>query len=167
MSKLSPVETLTPLEQEQQTEQKIEQQTEELSKEVDEIAKSTNKKSKKIKKEKTAKVKEEKPKKVKRDPYDTKGFIFLHDKQPDMNNYTDTNVQDVKNTVKEEKPKKQKKAEKKLKEVTKEIEKIDNAEIINPQPQPKTTNFHGVELLPLDEIKAPDLKPNGYSIFAR
>ena len=167
LSKLSPVETLTPLEQEQQTEQKIEQQTEELSKEVDEIAKSTNKKSKKIKKEKTAKVKEEKPKKVKRDPYDTKGFIFLHDKQPDMNNYTDTNVQDVKNTVKEEKPKKQKKAEKKLKEVTKEIEKIDNAEIINPQPQPKTTNFHGVELLPLDEIKAPDLKPNGYSIFAR
>ena len=43
---------------------------------------------------------------------------------------------------------------------------MDNEEIIAPEKQnPKGKMYHGVELLPLDEIKAPDLKPNGYSIF--
>ena len=44
---------------------------------------------------------------------------------------------------------------------------MDNEEILNPQKEEKPVKYHGVELLPLDEIKAPDLKPNGYSIFAK
>ena len=50
--------------------------------------------------------------------------------------------------------------------INKALEKMDNAEIVAPESQkPKGKMYHGVELLPLDEIKAPDLKPNGYSIF--
>ncbi len=170
LSKLPPLEP-TPLAQEQKVEQEIEQQTEQLAKEVDEAAQEVNnkkdKKSKKIKKErvKKEKVKEEKPKKIKRDPYDTKGLIFLHDKQPDESNYTDNSAQNQ--PVSNEKIKKERvKKEKKVKEVSQKLEKIDNEEIIAPEKQnQKGKMYHGVELLPLDEIKAPDLKPNGYSIF--
>ena len=55
-----------------------------------------------------------------------------------------------------------------LNKETQKIEQMDKNEIIAPEGhKPKATNFHGVELLPLDEIKAPDLKRNGYSIFER
>ena len=127
-------------------------------------SKTKNNKKKKIK---SKKEKTEKAPKVKKDPYDTKGFIFLHDKQPDLKNYTDTE-KSTDNLVKEEKTKKTNtKKDKKVKEVSQKLEQIDNKEIVAPQSTPKATNFHGVELLPLDEIKVPDLKPNGYSIFAR
>jgi hypothetical protein len=68
-----------------------------------------------------------------------------------------------------EKQTKQKaKKEKQLKKEAQKLEKMDNAEIVVPEEnKPKGQMFHGVELLPLDEIKAPDLKPNGYSIFYR
>lgn len=161
LSKVPPLEE-TPLIREEKIEQQLQEQEQELAKEVDEAAAEVkNKKSKKIKKEK---VKEEKPKKVKRDPYDTKGLIFLHDKKPDEVNY-----KDVSTPVISDKPTKEKaKKEKKLRKETQKLEKMDNAEIVAPeQNKPKPQNFHGVELLPLDEIKAPDLKPNGYSIFYR
>ena len=172
LSKLPPLEP-TPLVQEQKVEQEIEQQTEQLAKEVDEVAQEVNnkteKKVKKAKKEKVKKekVKEEKPKKVKRNPYDTKGLIFLHDKKPDESNYTDKSAQDA--AVKRKNDKKEKvKKEKQVKEVSQKFEKMDNAEIVAPiEQKPKEQKYHGVELLPLDEIKAPDLKPNGYSIFYR
>jgi len=161
LSKLPPIEQ-TPLIREEQVEQQLQKQEEEFSKEVDEVAQKTDKKAKKVKKEK---VKEEKPKKVKKDPYDTKGLIFLHDKQPDAQNYTDTPST---TTTTEKQTKKKKKEEKQLQKESQKLETMDKAEILAPeQNKPKPQNFHGVELLPLDEIKAPDLKPNGYSIFAR
>ena len=184
LSKLPPLEP-TPLNQEQKIEQQLDEQAQELAKEDDEIEqesksklkkfkkdkKSKKEKAEKVKKEKTEKTKEEKPKKVKRDPYDTKGFIFLHDKQPDMNNYTDKVSTQTAPTQKKEskKTKKQQKKEAKLlQEGTQKIEKMDKAEILAPaNSKPQAQNFHGVELLPLDDIKAPDLKPNGYSIFTR
>lgn len=168
--------TLILLDKEHGSEQKVEQTAMQSESETEKIVENTIKpknskknkpekiKKEKVKKDKIKPEKAEKPKKVKRDPYDTKGFIFLHDKQPDMNNYTDVNTQPVVNKAKNEKSKKQKTSNKKLKEVTKEIEKIDNEEILNPEPLPKPVNYHGVELLPLDEIKSPS---NGYSIFAR
>ena len=181
LSKLDPIEP-TPLEKEQAIERGLEQQEQELTKEVDEVEQEAKSKSKKFfkkaKKEKAEKikeekVKEEKPKKVKRDPYDTKGFIFLHDKQPDADNYADAETNTVQPTVsnksESKKTKRQKqKEEKMLHEETQKIEKMDKNEIIAPEGhKPEATNYHGVELLPLDEIKAPDLRPNGYSIFAR
>ena len=175
LSKLPPVEP-TPLEKEQEIERNLEQQEQELAKEVDEVAQEAKSKSKWFKKEKKAKVekvKEEKPQKVKRDPYDTKGFIFLHDKQPDKNNYTDDETTTVQQPVNNKSDKKktkrqQQKEEKMLNKETQKIEQMDKSEIIAPEGhKPKATNFHGVELLPLDEIKAPDLKRNGYSIFER
>ncbi len=182
LSKLPPIEP-TPLEQEQKVEQQLDEQAQELAKDADEITQETKSKSKKLfkkdkktKKEKSEKIKkektkEEKPQKVKRDPYDTKGFIFLHDKQPDMNNYTDTASTQVAPTQTKEKKKtkkQQKKEAKMLQEETQKIEKMDKAEILAPADnKPKAPNFHGVELLPLDDIKVPDLKPNGYSIFER
>lgn len=174
LSKLDPIEP-TPLEKEQAIERGLEQQ--ELAKEVDEVEQEAKSKSKKFfkkaKKEKAEKIKEEKPKKVKRDPYDTKGFIFLHDKQPDMDNYTDAKTDTVQpaanNKSESKKTKRQKqKEEKMLQAETQKIEKMDKNEIIAPEGhKSKATNYHGVELLPLEEIKAPDLRPNGYSIFAR
>ena len=158
--KLPPVEE-TPLMKEEQIEQQLQKQEKELAKEVDEAATEVRKKSKKVKKEK---IKEEKPPKVKKDPYDTKGLIFLHDKKPEENTSAE-NTQTIapaeekqtKNKIKKQKP---------LKKEAKKLEKMDNAEIVAPEEnKPKPQNFHGVELLPLDEIKAPDLKPNGYSIF--
>ena len=181
LSKLDPIEP-APLEKEQAIERGLEQQEQELAKEVDEVEQEAKSKSKKFfkkaKKEKAEKikeekVKEEKPKKVKRDPYDTKGFIFLHDKQPDADNYADAETNTVQPTVsnksESKKTKRQKqKEEKMLHEETQKIEKMDKNEIIAPEEhKSKATNYHGVELLPLDEIKAPDLRPNGYSIFAR
>ncbi len=176
LSKLDPIEP-TPLEKEQAIERGLEQQEQELAKEVDEVEQEAKSKSKKFfkkaKKEKAEKIKEEKPKKVKRDPYDTKGFIFLHDKQPDMDNYTDAKTDTVQpaanNKSESKKTKRQKqKEEKMLQAETQKIEKMDKNEIIAPEGhKPKATNYHGVELLPLEEIKAPDLRPNGYSIFAR
>lgn len=181
LSKLDPIEP-APLEKEQAIERGLEQQEQELAKEVDEVEQEAKSKSKKFfkkaKKEKAEKikeekVKEEKPKKVKRDPYDTKGFIFLHDKQPDADNYADAETNTVQPTVsnksESKKTKRQKqKEDKMLHEETQKIEKMDKNEIIAPEGhKPEATNYHGVELLPLDEIKAPDLRPNGYSIFAR
>ena len=162
LSKLPPLDQ-TPLMKEEQVEQQLQKQEEELAKEVDEAEIEVNgKKSKKVKKEK---VKEEKPKKVKKDPYDTKGLIFLHDKKPDENNYQET-PSEV--TTSEKQVKTKTKKEKQLKKESQKIEAMDKAEIVAPeQNKPKPQNFHGVELLPLDEIKAPDLKPNGYSIFYR
>ena len=89
----------------------------------------------------------------------------MHDKQPDESNYTDNSAQNQ--MVSNEKTKKEKvKKEKKLKKVSQKLEKMDNTEIVAPETQkPKGKMYHGVELLPLDEIKAPDLKQNGYSIF--
>lgn len=163
LSKLPPLDQ-TPLMKEEQVEQQLQKQEEELSKEVDQAEKEVNgKKSKKVKKEK---VKEEKPKKVKKDPYDTKGLIFLHDKQPDSENYTDTTV--TTQPPAEKQTKKKNKNEKRLQKESQKLETMDKQEIVAPQEnKPKGQMFHGVELLPLDEIKAPDLKPNGYSIFYR
>ncbi len=167
LSKLPPLEE-TPLMQEQKVEQQLQKQEEELSKEVDQAEKEVNgKKSKKVKKEKVKeqKVKEEKPKKVKKDPYDTKGLIFLHDKKPDESNYQDTQTAV---TTTEKQTKKKAKNEKRLQKESQKLETMDKAEIVAPEAnKPKPQNFHGVELLPLDEIQAPDLKPNGYSIFYR
>ena len=158
LSKLPPLDE-SPLAQEQKVEQQLQKQEEELAKEVDETEKEVNgKKSKKAKKEKQ--------KKVKKDPYDTKGLIFLHDKQPDANNYTDTAQASAVTTEKQSKNKAKK--EKQLKKESQKLETMDKQEIVAPEEnKPKPQNFQGVELLPLDEIKAPDLKPNGYSIFYR
>ena len=163
LSKLPPLDE-SPLAQEQKVEQQLQNQEEQLSKEVDQAEKEVNgKKSKKVKKEK---VKAEKPKKVKKDPYDTKGLIFLHDKQPDANNYTDSTPAPA--VTAEKQPKNKAKKEKQIKKESQKLETMDKQEIVMPeQNKPKGQMFHGVELLPLDEIKAPDLKPNGYSIFYR
>lgn len=164
LSKLDEIKALTPeapaepevqVPQETQPEQS-EQKTNKLK---DKIKAAKNKKIKKDnKKEKT---KEEKPKKVKRDPYDTKGFIFLHDKQPDASNYQDTT-----NNVKETTQKTKKHKDKKSKEISQNAENTKAGEI-KPVEAQKTNKYHGVELMPLDDIKAPDLKPHGYSIFEK
>lgn len=161
LSKLPPLEP-TPLAQEQEVEKELDQQVQELAKEVDEISEKADKKLKKVKKEK---VKSEKQPRVKRDPYDTKGLIFLHDKQPDPANYTTTDNSAVTSDNKSKSNKAKKETEKTLNKEAKKLEKMDNEEIVNPQKEQKTIKYHGVDLLPLDEIKAPDLKPNGYSIF--
>ena len=176
LSKLPPLEP-TPLTQEQKIEQQLEAQEEKLSQEVDELA-NEKVKGKKTKKQK---VKEEKPKKVKKDPYDTKGLIFLHDKQPDKSNYeTNVSVDDVKSEVetKQKQKQKQKKTKGKINQTqeqpTQQPQQAENKQEpphYNPvdyyTPKKPMQKFNGVELLPLDEIKAPDLKPNGYSIFAK
>lgn len=163
LSKLPPLEQ-TPLMREEEVEQQLQKQEEKLAQEVDQVEQEANKKTKKAKKEK---VKQEKPKKVKKDPYDTKGLIFLHDKQPDAQNYTDTTPA-ASTTEKQAKAKTKTKKEKQLQKEAQKLEKMDKAEIVAPeQNKPKGQMFNGVELLPLDEIKAPDLKPNGYSIFYR
>lgn len=162
LSKMPPLEE-TPLMREEKVEQQLQEQEQELAKELDEAAQEVGKKSKKIKKEK---IKKEKPPKVKKDPYDTKGLIFLHNNQPDAAS-TNTTTSDTE--IMTEKQTKQKaKKEKQLKKEAQKLEKMDNAEIVAPEEnKPKGQMFHGVELLPLDEIQAPDLKPNGYSIFYR
>ncbi len=163
LSKLDEIKALTPeapaepevqVPQEAQPEQS-EQKTNTLK---DKIKTAKNKIKKDNKKEKT---KEEKPKKVKRDPYDTKGFIFLHDKQPDASNYQDTT-----NNVKETTQKTKKQKDKKSKEISQKPENTKAGEIKSAEVQ-KTNKYHGVELMPLDDIKAPDLKPHGYSIFEK
>ena len=163
LSKLDEIKALTPeapaepevqVPQEAQPEQS-EQKTNKLK---DKIKTAKNKIKKDNKKEKT---KEEKPKKVKRDPYDTKGFIFLHDKQPDASNYQDTT-----NNVKETTQKTKKHKDKKSKEISQNAENTKAGEI-KPVETQKTNKYHGVELMPLDDIKAPDLKPHGYSIFEK
>lgn len=158
LSKLPPLDE-SPLAQEQKVEQQLQKQEEELAKGVDEAEKEVNgKKSKKVKKEKQ--------KKVKKDPYDTKGLIFLHDKQPDANNLSDSTPAPAVTTEKQTKNKAKK--EKQLQKESQKLETMDKQEIVAPEEnKSKPQNFHGVELLPLDDIKAPDLKPNGYSIFYR
>ena len=166
LSKLSPIEEYTPQANDNQTEENNDVKVQEIQEEAQESVKIKNKKSKKEKKVKN-KVKKEKTQKVKRVPYDTKGFIFLHDKQPNLENYTDNEVaQPIEEQKVNNKSSKVKKA-KKTKELTSQSEKNENKDVQVPKAQPEPQKFHGVDLLPLEEIKAPDLKPNGYSIFAR
>ena len=141
----------------------------------------------------------------KKDKYDTKGLIFLHNKDKEtaikeinaqkaldkiqqetteVAEETEEITQEVKN--KKEKVKKTNKKDKKVKEKkekkgkkTKNKEKSEKTEqhiiqqpeqIIplstHPHENKSFTKVNGVDLIPLDEIRKPDLKPHGYSIFA-
>lgn len=128
----------------------------------------------------------QKQKKQKVDRYSTKGLIFIHNNQP-------TTSQSLVNEVKSEDSSKAKK-DKKVKETkkksnknpkkvntnktskvkessVKEVEVNQTPNVQSPQIelqnlQNKSVDFNGVKLLPLDEIKKPELTPHGYSIFS-
>lgn len=118
--------------------------------------------------------KKEKEKKEKKDPHDLKGLIFVHDNQPDAANYQDSGtsskVTNSDDNASQE-TKKQKRGRKARKEAEQSVNTQASKTELKPlqhavQTKPKTEKFNGVELMPLDDIKSPDLKPNGYSIFA-
>ncbi len=101
--------------------------------------------------------------KVKKDKYSTKGLIFLHNNQTEEQEETYAQTPVDSQTVEATKPEKTKKSKKKAKE-----EKTVEVNFSTPNPNsamPKTQKFNGVELLPLDEIKAPNFYKNG-SIFS-
>lgn len=93
-------------------------------------------------------------KKVKKDKYSTKGLIFLHKEKTE----TEQPV-----TAKEEKPKKEKK-KKKNRSVDLEFKATSPVEAPIETPMNKPTKFNGVDLLPLEELKAPNHYQSG-SIF--
>ncbi len=95
----------------------------------------------------------------KEDKYDTKGLIFLHNEQQD---------QEVEQETEQQEPVVEKKKKTKTKKQKESKEPSADVEILTPNPSealPKNNRFQGVELLPLDEIKAPNNYKNG-SIFS-
>lgn len=102
------------------------------------------------KKVKTKKTREEKL----QEKYSTKGLIFLHDGQPKAQEYT----QPEKNTASSKKKKTQK--NKNISEPQQDLGQLKEPAKTTPASSPA-----GLELLPLDEIRVPDLHKNGYSIF--
>ena len=172
---LSQLEPITPLETAQKTEETVTETAKDTVKEAEKETETdapkakTSKKSKDKSKEKTKKEeKKEKPvkeKKQKQDRYSTKGLIFLHDTEDKTQ---DVQPEEQKPQEKAKKEKKQKQPKTQTPQTTKPAEQTQPAAQPKPQtPAKKTTTFYGVELMPLDDIRVPDLKPNGYSIFAR
>ncbi len=168
---LSQLEPLTPLET---TEKKSEEivSSQAVAQEAIEVKTSEEKAGEpKEKTKKAEKVKKEKPvkeKKPKQDRYSTKGLIFLHDTE-DKTEEIQQEEQKPQEKAKKEKKQKQPKATQNP-QATSTNAVTQTQTQVQPKPQTpakKTTTFYGVELLPLDDIRVPDLKPNGYSIFAR
>ena len=121
----------------------------------------------------------------KKDKYDTKGLIFLHNKDKETAvaeakaKQAEKDTQQIVETVadetqvSEQKNKKGKKVKQKKEKKSKKAKEENTSQEIVPEittPQTQTikpvNRVNGVNLLPLDDIKAPDLKPHGYSIFA-
>jgi hypothetical protein len=118
----------------------------------------------------------------KKDKYDTKGLIFLHNKDKETAKaeasaqYQNQEVSAVSEEKTKTKNKKDKKVKQKKNKKSKNNENVNNQEQTTPSlpvietPQTQTikpvTRINGIDLMPLDEIKKPDLKPHGYSIFA-
>ena len=118
----------------------------------------------------------------KKDKYDTKGLIFLHNKDKETAKaeasaqYQNQEVSAVSEEKTKIKNKKDKKVKQKKNKKSKNNENVNNQEQTTPSlpvietPQTQTikpvTRINGIDLMPLDEIKKPDLKPHGYSIFA-
>ena len=97
------------------------------------------------------------------DQYDTKGLIFLHNER--QNEEAETQTTTVKSEETSANNGKKKKKAKKQKETK---EKSIEVDIATPNPHealPKDKKFQGAELLPLEEIKAPNFYKNG-SIFS-
>ncbi len=134
------------------------------------------------------KQKQPKQKKPKVDSHSTKGLIFIHNNASTSQIQTEVpaveqteqkvskkDKKNAKTKVKTDKKSKKtsKKQSKKSQEInanTSEIPETQQQPELNYQTQqqpqsPQKTRFNGVELMPLDEIRKPDLKPYGYSIF--
>ena len=94
--------------------------------------------------------------------YSTKGLIFLHSERQQPKEETLTDV--LKTVAEDRKSSKSKKSkDKKNNSKTNETKPTEQIQQVH---KPKTNTYNGVELLPLDEIKAPDTHRKGYSIFA-
>ena len=114
----------------------------------------------------------------KKDKYDTKGLIFIHnndkEKAKTKSNTQKENVssssEEVKNKKEKTKQKKNKKSKKEKKEEANNQQQTNSSLPVIETPQAPAikpvTRINGVDLMPLDDIKKPDLKPHGYSIFS-
>lgn len=121
----------------------------------------------------------------KKDKYDTKGLIFIHKntnkeeaieeakaKQKMTKEEKAQYEKKVKEEKKIEKKEKKEKSKKSKKEPKQKTSQTSTEQTIPLNTTPQVENFapvqkiNGVQLIPLDEIRKPDLKPNGYSIFA-
>ena len=114
--------------------------------------KQTEEAKKKVKKTREEKLAEK---------YSTKGLIFLHkeSQQPKEETLVDA-IKLVGQDKKDSKGKKSK--DKKNNAKTQATTSVEQTQ----KTKPKANTFNGIELLPLDEIKAPDTHKRGYSIFA-
>ena len=113
----------------------------------------------------------------KKDKYDTKGLIFLHNTEKEKakqetQQQAEQQVSEEETTAKTKKDKKAKKKKKKKKKKNKnnQEQEVNQKEVAPIIPTPEKTiklktRVNGIELLPLDDIRKPDLKPHGYSIF--
>ena len=121
--------------------------------------------------ETTIKQTEDTKKKVKKtreeklaEKYSTKGLIFLHSERQQPKEETLTDV--LKTVAEDRKSSKSKKSkDKKNNAKTPETSPAGQVQQVS-KPNTNKNNYNGVELLPLDEIKAPDTHRKGYSIFA-
>jgi len=97
------------------------------------------------------------------DQYDTKGLIFLHNER--QNEEAEQQTTDVSEEASADKGKKKKKSKNKKQKASKEPSiEVDFATPNPHEALPKDKKFQGMELLPLEEIKAPNFYKNG-SIF--
>lgn len=120
----------------------------------------------------------------KKDKYDTKGLIFLHNKdkqtakaEANAQNTASLQEQTVEtenSSVKSKKDKKSKDKKDKKNKKSKNKEQVTEqtttqeqqiVPILPAQNIKPVTKINGVDLMPLDDIKKPDLTPHGYSIF--
>lgn len=102
------------------------------------------------------------------DKYSTKGLIFVHNNDKYKREPWETESQNQKSQdITSQNSKASKKSKKQSKQITEVEENIDPLPLTKEIKQPKQQTYNGVELLPLDDIRAPELQfnRNGYSIF--